>query len=480
MSHFTSYTNKAKTLYLTISTLLMIIGCDSPCQIGSSCDATCELGSAPICVTESICKCVAINVAGTEGGLSMGGGSMGGGSMNGGGEAGGTTEPPPVCEPLVLGDLIINEVMINPSESEPAHEYVELVNVSNKEIDLTGVNFTYNDEEKFRFQQGCMSPNSAVAAYSGGSGEGLLSWVWSTQPRGIGVYNYRYQFVNSRDFSFNLFSADGQLLSQFAGASNLINDGESITRSPELTGGPLEHVSASSNGSPSSPASCANGGTYEAGCNDGSAQMGGAMTGGETVGGSMAGGESMGGAMTGGQVIPPACSSPFVRDLLINELLIDAEGDENLGEFIEILNQSDQAVNLDGIQLLYQNSSGVMTSEVSFAPGCMAPHSALVIYNNTRDLPWLWSTMTSDSVALSTGHSPFPLANGRDAVLELQAPSGQRLSQLVVLRSEISEGVSANRSPDAVESSTMAQHDTLSTTPNSPGVRPDGTRYEDR
>jgi hypothetical protein len=55
-----------------------------------------------------------------------------------------------------------------------------------------------------------MPPKSAVAAYSGGSSADNLPWIWSTEPRGIGVYNYRYAFVNSRDFNFNLFSADGQ------------------------------------------------------------------------------------------------------------------------------------------------------------------------------------------------------------------------------------------------------------------------------
>ena len=199
------------------------------------------------------------------------------------------------------------------------------------------------------------------------------------------------------------------------------------------------------------------------------------------AGGEMMGGETTGGEVTGGTLVnPPNCALPFVGDLLINEVLIDAEGNENTGEFIELLNQSSQAVNLDGIQLLYQNSNGVLATEITFPPGCMAPHSAVVIYNNTRDVPWTWSTVTSDSVTLASGHSPFALANSRDAVLELQASSGQRLSQLSVLRSDISEGISANRSPDAVESSTIAQHDTLSSAPTSPGFRPDGTRYEDR
>ena len=326
--------------------------------------------------------------------------------------------------------------MIDPDNAEPANEYVELVNMSDKEIDLTGVNLTYNDDEKFRFYQGCMPAHSAVAAYSGGSGNDLIPWTWSSAARGIGVYNYRYQFVNSRDFNFTLYSDQGQVLSQFSGTQSQIKEGVSITRSPELIGEPLKHQEASTSGGKLSPAFCANGGSYEASCTDAPSIMAGEMAG--EMAGSMAG--SMAGEMAGSMIMPPNCASPFIGDLLINELMIDAEGDENTGEFIEILNQSSQAVNLAGIELLYQNSSGVLNTEISFSPGCMAPRSALVIYNNTRDLAWLWSSPTSDSTTLSSGHSPFALANSRDAILELRASSGQLLSQIAVLRSEISEG----------------------------------------
>ena len=450
--------------------LSMFYACDEPCKIGSPCDSACEPGTAPICVTESICRCVAVGMGGTEGG------TMSGGRETTGGELTGNTEPPPVCEPLVLGDLIINEVMIDPDNTEPANEYVELVNVSDREIDLTGVNLTYNDDEKFRFYQGCMPPHSAVAAYSGGSSSDLIPWMWSSTARGVGVYNYRYQFVNSRDFNFTLYSGQGQLLSQFLGTESQIKEGTSITRFPELIGEPLKHQDASTSGDKLSPARCANGGSYEANCTDGSSSTAGNMAG--DMAGDMAG--NMAGDMAGSIIEPPNCASPFIGDLLINELMIDAAGDENIGEFIEILNQSSQAVNLAGIELQYQNSSGALNTEITFPPGCMAPHSALVIYNNTRDLAWQWSSPTPDSLALSTGHSPFALANSRDAILELRAPSGQLLSQIAVVRSGISEGVSSNRSPDGIESSEITRHDALSASSSSPGIRPDGTRYEDR
>ena len=454
-------------LFLT-SLIMLTVGCDEACEIGSRCDAVCEQGSVPVCVTESICSCVASGMAGSSGGMSIGGES-GGGAMSGG------TEPPPVCDSLAPGDLVINEAMINPSESEPDHEYIEVVNLSAKEVDLSGVNLTYNGEEKFRFYQGCMAPQSAFVAYSGGSGSGVLPWRWSTPARGVGVYNYRYQFVNSRDFDFSLFSGEGLLLSSFIGESNMIEDGESVTRSPELSGSPLEHAQASSTGALSSPTACANGGSFEQQCMDGQYITGGEMAGEEII----AGEEVIAGAVAGGGTPPPNCASPLIGDLLINEVMIDAV-DESAGEFIELLNQSDVAVNMDRIELLYQTPSGVLETQITFGPGCMAPHSALVIYNNSRERPWYWSTTTGDSGVLSTGHSTFGLANSRDAVLELRAGSGQRLSQLVVPRSEITEEVSVNRSPDAVESSTIVLHTSISTSSSSPGERPDGARYEER
>jgi hypothetical protein len=385
-----------------------------------------------------------------------------------------------------MGDLIINEVMINPSTTEPNNEYVELVNVSNREIDLTGVNLTYNGEEKLRFTQGCMAPNSSVAAYSSATTD-EVPWQWSTPPRAVGMNKYRFQFVNSRDFDFGLFAGSGELLSIFAGPESMIKDGKSITRSPELIGDPLLHDLASTVAAEFSPAACANLGNFESGCSNGatggtevSGTEAGTMTSGTEIGGAgtQTGGEA--GGETGGGLPPPNCSSPLVNDLVINEALINPEGDENVGEFIEVINVSAQAVNLDGIGIWYQNSSGELELEIAFSPGCMSPLSAVVIRNNTRDLAWEWSTPTADSALLGSGHSTFALANSRDAILELRATSGQRLSQMIVLKGNITEGVSANRAPDAQESDTITSHLELNPSAStSPGYCPNGSRYED-
>ena len=452
--------------------VVALMGCEERCEVGGSCDRICEPGLAPVCVASSICECV---------NYTQGGGEVGGFSGGGGDTVGGSIEPPPVCDPLLIGDLVINEVMINPSTTEPNNEYVELVNVSDREIDLTGVNLTYGGDEKIRFTQGCMAPKSSVAAYSSATTD-EVPWQWSTPPRAVNMYKYRFQFSNSRDFEFALFGGDGALLSSFSGPKSMIDDGKSITRSPELTGEPLEHDLASIISAELSPASCSNLGRFESGCADGAtggAEISGAEAGSITSGVEVGGTQASGGV--GGGTPPPNCSPPLVNDLVINEVLINPEGDEGVGEFIEILNISDQAVNLDGIGLWYQSSSGELTLEIEFAAGCMAPMSAVVIRNNSRDEPWVWSTPTSDSGALGSGHSTFALANSRDAILELRARSGQRISQMIVFKAEISEGVSANRSPDAQESDVITSHLELNPSAStSPGYCPNGTRYEER
>ena len=47
------------------------------------------------------------------------------------------------------------------------------------------------------------------------------------------------------------------------------------------------------------------------------------------------------------------CSFPQVGELLINEVMINPVGDENTREFIELVNVSNEAINLAQNQLLY-------------------------------------------------------------------------------------------------------------------------------
>ena len=88
--------------------------------------------------------------------------------------------------------------------------------------------------------------------------------------------------------------------------------------------------------------------------------------------GGVEGGISTGGHIgghTGGNYVPPAdCLPPREGQLMINEVMIDAEGNENTFEFVEIANLSEQKVRLADVVLTYNG-----TEKVVFSSGCMEP-----------------------------------------------------------------------------------------------------------
>ena len=77
-----------------------------------------------------------------------------------------------------------------------------------------------------------------------------------------------------------------------------------------------------------------------------------------------------------------------------------------VGEFVELLNQSAAPVNLDRIELLYQTASGALEPQILLVLG-VAPHSALVIYNNSVSETVLVNP-TADAI---TQRRPFNLCS---------------------------------------------------------------------
>lgn len=444
-----------------------LIACEDKCEVGQGCDITCEPGLAPVCIASSICDCVSF------GGGEIPGGSQGGSSVAGG-EAGDV--PPPVCDPLLEGDLVINEVLINaPGSSEGAGEYIELVNTSAKTIDLTGVMVTYNSDEKLLFRQGCMAPYSAVAAFGGGSNQ--TPWIWSTPAQGVVMdTKASFSFSNSSPFEFLLYQRDGQPIDLFSGAASLSSqDGESATRSPSLSGEPVRHSEVSPVMSLSSPAMCSNSGTFEQLCADGEVVTGG-QTAGEMAGEMIAG--EVAGEMVGGGAPTLNCDAPFVGDLVINEVLINPDGDDRSGEFIEVVNVSARPVNLASIELWYNNSENVLERKFGFGSGCLAANSAFAIFNASNSVSWIWSSPNEYSEQLELGHPTFQLNNERSAEIQLRAGSGQVLSRIVIPREMIISGVSANRPSDGSEGGTVTRHDEVGLNTSSPGLCSNGDRFE--
>ena len=338
----------ALTLSLPLS--LALFACDDgeQCEVvNSPCDKVCDEGLTPVCVAADLCECV------NQGGVAgvMNGGVMTGGVMSGG--TGGAIEPPPSCPAPTPGSLSVNEVMVNPSGPEPQTEFVELVNLSAQEVDLTGLSVQYEGKVKRLFTQGCMAPNSAVALFS----DHALT-EWSTEPRAVAFEDLpSFGFANSRDAVVRLIDTSGATLSELVVLSALIQDGESATRSPEHSGEPQRHGEASPTGALLSPARCANLGSFEASCADGQTSMGGMMVGGVEAGvmtsGTEAGVMTSGteaGVMVGGVEAGVMMLEGDPFGLQITELDYDQPSTDSR-EFIEIKNAGATRTTLAGLQL---------------------------------------------------------------------------------------------------------------------------------
>ncbi|MBM4292874.1 MAG: lamin tail domain-containing protein, partial [Deltaproteobacteria bacterium] len=165
---------------------------------------------------------------------------------------------------------------------------------------------------------------------------------------------------------------------------------------------------------------------------------------------------------------PQSCLPPAPGALALNELLADPAGDEGAEEFFELVNLSEEAVDLAGLRVVYNGSD-----KVRFSSGCMAPKSAAALFGDEG--AWRWS---SPPGALAYEKLAYRFSNSADFTLELVDARGGVLSALAGERSLIQTGVSANRAPD-LRGEGVARHDALSGAPMSPGLCANGARLED-
>ena len=346
----------------------MLVACQNNeiCESqGSPCARECAEGETAICVTSSICSCVADidgDESGTEAGSEAGSDAGDDNGGNSGGEMG-----PSQCDPPILGDLVINEVMIDAEGDENSYEYVEVANLSDRAIDLSGIKLSYKGSEKVNFLSGCMASKSLVALFASED-----EWVWSSPVGNLNMTKSAFRFSNSSDFNFELIGAEGQELNNFVGENTLVSEGVSINRSPDFSGESLvQHQDIST--LPNSPALCSNGAKFEDDCigSEIAGMMAGGMAGGEagSESGSEAGaiaGEEAGtvaGMMAGSEPEPP-CELAMPGELIINEVMIDPSGDESRDEYIELVNLSDQAVYLGGLVFKYKERNQIIFNNI--------------------------------------------------------------------------------------------------------------------
>lgn len=151
----------------------------------------------------------------------------------------------------------------------------------------------------------------------------------------------------------------------------------------------------------------------------------------------------------------------------INEVLANEAGSDVDGEFVELVNGGTGTVDLSGWTL-----SDVASLRHVFRAGTkLGPNEVIVVFGGAGGIP----AGTPGALAASTG--ALGLSNGGDTVT-LRDAAGASVSAAGLDASLTgTDGVSANRSPDASSTGTFVLHTKLARTKSSPGRRVTGAAF---
>jgi hypothetical protein len=183
-------------------------------------------------------------------------------------------------------------------------------------------------------------------------------------------------------------------------------------------------------------------------------------------------GSTGGSSTTGGTTEPleiPMCNPPLPGDLILNEVLVDPSNAEPQNEFIELINTSDQEVDLQGLYINYNQEL-----KFEFLSGCMAPKSAVALYH--EQALTVWSTPARlPTWTVNTGRV---FTNSADFNLGLyQRDDPNPLSTLYGPKSLVKAGVSATRLDEGLGDEAV-RHTDVSTQDQSPSLCSNGGRFE--
>jgi hypothetical protein len=278
------------------------------------------------------------------------------------------------CDPPLSGELIINEVLADPggadtnqdgTASSTQDEFVELVNISTREINLSGVELLVKGQRKHYFMPECLAAGRGLVLFSGGT-------VLETE-----IFQGARVMLSQSSLSLTNSGASVDLLHNGAMLDNMSygpegGKDESVSRSPEFTGAWMKHSEIpAAQGGIMSPGYCADGQAFP-NCSSGTVL-------------------TDSGSDSGTVIIPPTdtsvldCSQPFSGTLAINEILYDPptgtdpNGDGNASasqdEFVEIVVLGGEPINLDGVRVL-------ISGEVkhTFEPFCLSPGTVAVVF----------------------------------------------------------------------------------------------------
>jgi len=256
-----------------------------------------------------------------------------------------------------------------------------------------------------------------------------------------------------------LLSADSALLDSATGPRELIEEGVSVNRRPDIVGQEfVRHTALSPLAL--SPGRCPNGGTYLARCDD-------------APGGLDAGPPPDPDAAADAE-LPLPCQPPEPGQVVISEVLVDGEVPRTEDdEFVEIVNVSEGAILLTGLTIAQRpRDGGRASSLVVFGPGC-APAGAVVALTRSPDRR-VWEPALAPEPPFTTYR--LRLANAGEYAILLTDGQGVELDEFDVVGLPIEPGVSLNRSPD-VFGAERVLHTALSPLPQSPGRCPNGETF---
>ncbi len=153
--------------------------------------------------------------------------------------------------------------------------------------------------------------------------------------------------------------------------------------------------------------------------------------------------------------------------VVLNEVLVNEPGSNTAGEFVEIVNVGGTAASIGGWTL--SDATGVRHT---FAAGTtLAAGKALVVFGGSASIP----AGLANAVAASTG--TLSLGNGAETV-SLRNGSGTVQSSLAYTSAlSGTDGVSANRSPDASATGSWVLHTALGSLSSSAGKRASGAAF---
>lgn len=395
--------NKFGVLFLAS---LSIFGCAPNCEEDGQCKRQCPQNTWAACTDMNLCRCETFQDVMQAGTLKL---------ME-------------VCRDPEPTELMISEVLIDGEPTED-QEFIEIRNMSEDLIRIDGVSLHVKRGKQMHksigLNSGCVPPGGLLL-FSAQEVDPIITPAWEIKP----TYDYRrFAYSNSADFVAQLLLFDELVIDAVELERGRIVPGVSLVRALDLGANEFIDHRRAGRGRSSSPGLCSDGSQIESGC----------------------------------MPTPLDCVPPMPRDLVINEVLIDAEPES--GEFVELVNQTEQSLDLGGIRL-HAIIRGLDSQKLKIWGGCLPAGETVTFFSKPGDVLARDDTLGDLQFEVQRFHFP----NERTTRFELRNDDNVLLDAFLCPASQIEESVSLNRYPD-VTGWLIFKHTRYFDTPASPGLR---------